>query len=253
MDLLWTALVLGLAGSLHCIGMCGPIAIALPIGPGSKFSYTVGRLAYNIGRAVTYALLGLVCGFVGRTILMAGYQQVLSIALGILILLAVLLPSGLLAKITGMSFHARIVGRLQGLWARMFRKSSVSSLFVVGLLNGFLPCGLVYVALAGSIATTSPLYGAAYMAIFGLGTLPVMFAMAMLGRVVGVGFRNKLRKVVPVAGVLLAALFILRGLSLGIPYVSPKLGSTQHGQATMDCCEPKAHSDQHQLPVDSGQ
>ena len=249
MELLWTALILGLAGSLHCIGMCGPIAIALPIGSGTRLTYTAGRLAYNIGRAVTYALLGLVCGFVGKTILMAGYQQVLSIVLGALILLAVFLPSGLLAKITGMSFHAKLVGRLQGLWAKMFQKSSVGSLFVVGLLNGFLPCGLVYVALAGSIATTSPLYGAAYMAIFGLGTLPVMFAMAMLGRIVGTGFRSKLRRVVPVAGVLLAALFILRGLSLGIPYVSPKLGATQHGQVTMDCCDPATHA----APIDSGE
>lgn len=253
MDLLWTALVLGLAGSLHCIGMCGPIAIALPIGPGSRLNYTAGRMAYNVGRAITYALLGLVCGFVGRTILMAGYQQSLSIALGLLILLAVLLPSGLLAKITGLSFHARLMARLQGLWARMFSRSSISSLFVVGLLNGFLPCGLVYVALAGSIATASPLYGAAYMAIFGLGTLPVMFAMAMLGHMVGAGFRARLRRVVPVAGVLLAALFILRGLSLGIPYISPKLGSTMHGQATMDCCEPGAHETPHQPPADSGQ
>jgi hypothetical protein len=243
MDLLWTALILGLAGSLHCIGMCGPIAIALPVGNGSRFNYTVGRIAYNLGRSVTYALLGLFCGFVGKTILMAGYQQVLSIALGVLILLAVLLPSGQLAKITGLSFHARLVGRLQGLWARVFSKSSINSLFVVGLLNGFLPCGLVYVALAGSVATASPLYGAAYMGIFGLGTLPVMFAMAMLGRVVGSGFRSRLRRVVPVVGVLLAALFILRGLSLGIPFVSPKLGSSPHGQATMDCCQPGDHEE----------
>jgi len=238
MELMWTALVLGLAGSLHCIGMCGPIAIALPTGQGSRFSYVLGRFTYNLGRVITYALLGVVCGFVGKTILMAGYQQTLSIVLGVLILLTVLIPSGLLAKLTGASFHARIVGKLQHVWAKMFARNSTGSLLVVGILNGFLPCGFVYVALAGSIATASPEGGAAYMILFGLGTIPVMFAMALLGKLVGTGFRSKLRKVVPVVGIVLASLFILRGLSLGIPYISPKLGSDMHGQATMDCCDP---------------
>jgi sulfite exporter TauE/SafE len=172
---------------------------------------------------------------------MAGYQQTLSIVLGVLILLTVLIPSRLLAKLTGASFHARIVSKLQHVWAKMFARNSTGSLFVVGILNGFLPCGLVYVALAGSIAMASPEGGALYMALFGLGTVPVMFAMALLGKLVGTGFRSKLRKVVPVVGIVLASLFILRGMSLGIPYISPKLGSTMHGQATMDCCEPGAH------------
>ena len=232
---LWSAFILGLAGSLHCIGMCGPIAIALPIGEGSRFTYTLGRIGYNVGRAITYAILGMICGFVGQTILMGGYQQGLSIALGILILLAVFVPGKYTTKLVGATGHSRLFDRLRGLWSRMFAKNSVGALFVVGLLNGFLPCGLVYLALAGSLATGAPVKGALYMAVFGLGTLPVMLAISLLGTMVGLAFKARLRKVLPVAAVFLAVLFILRGMSLGIPYVSPKI-SEQGGKAEVSCC-----------------
>jgi len=231
----WSALVIGLAGSLHCVGMCGPIAIALPIGQDSRLMYTIGRVAYNIGRTLTYALLGLVCGFVGQTILMSDYQQGLSIALGVIILLAVFTPSKYTSKLVGKSSNSKLFGKLQDVWGRMFRKSTVWALFVVGLLNGFLPCGLVYLALAGSVATGSPQKGAMYMGLFGLGTLPVMMAMSLLGTMIGLKFKQRLRRLLPAAAVCLAVLFILRGMSLGIPYVSPKIEKDK-GKAKVTCC-----------------
>ena len=106
----------------------------------------------------------------------------------------------------------------------------------IGLLNGFLPCGLVYVALAGAITTGGWVMGGLYMVTFGLGTLPVMLAVSLAGRLLGTGFRTKLTRLVPIAGTVLAMLFILRGLSLGIPFVSPTPAKTDTGQATMDCC-----------------
>ncbi len=231
----WSALILGLAGSLHCIGMCGPIAVALPIGQDSRITYTIGRFAYNIGRTITYAVLGLICGFVGQTIIMSDYQQGLSIALGVIILIAVFTPSKYTGKLVGSTGNSRLFAKLKSLWGRMFSKSSVGALFVVGILNGFLPCGLVYLALAGSIATGSPQKGAIYMGLFGLGTLPVMMAISLLGTMIGLKFRQRLKRLVPVAAVCLAVLFILRGMSLGIPYVSPKI-TQDKGETKVSCC-----------------
>jgi sulfite exporter TauE/SafE len=159
----------------------------------------------------------------------SGYQQVLSIVLGVLILLAVILPSRFGALLTGAKLHGWLFEPFKRLWARLFGQDSVRVLFVVGLLNGFLPCGLVYVAIAGAITTGSVHGGAVYMAVFGLGTFPVMFAMSLVGRLLGTGFKARLRRLVPVGAVILAALFILRGMSLGIPYVSPKMEQHQDG------------------------
>lgn len=231
----WSALGIGLVGSLHCIGMCGPIAVALPNVQDTRLRYTLGRIAYNLGRTLTYALLGLACGFVGQTIMVGDYQQSLSIALGVLILLAVFTPSKYTQKLVGNAGHSKLISRLRGLWSRMFGRSSIGALFVVGVLNGFLPCGLVYLALAGSLATGAPVKGAIYMALFGLGTLPVMLAISILGTMVGVKFKRHLRRLLPAAAVFLAVLFILRGMSLGIPYVSPKI-SQDKGETTVDCC-----------------
>ncbi|MEZ5358130.1 MAG: sulfite exporter TauE/SafE family protein [Candidatus Zixiibacteriota bacterium] len=239
----WSALGIGLVGSLHCIGMCGPIAIALPNVQESRFKYTLGRIAYNLGRTLTYALLGLACGFVGQTIMVGDYQQGLSIALGILILLAVFTPSKYTKKLVGNTGHSKLFGSLKNLWGKMFGRSSVGALFVVGILNGFLPCGLVYLALAGSIATGAPVKGAIYMALFGMGTLPVMMVISLLGTLVGLKFKQQLRRLLPAAAVFLAVLFILRGMSLGIPYVSPKI-SKQHGETKVDCCH-------HETMIDS--
>ncbi|MCB2229619.1 sulfite exporter TauE/SafE family protein [bacterium] len=233
---LWTALVIGLAGSLHCIGMCGPIVLALPSGRRSAFWTVIGRLAYNFGRVVTYAFLGLLCGFVGRTVSMAGYQQMLSIVLGVLLLLAVLLPSRYGKYITGAPLHGEILALFRRFWSALQKRSSVPSLFGIGILNGFLPCGLVYVALAGSLATAAPLKSAVYMAMFGLGTVPVMLATAIFGNFAGLAVKRRLYKLLPVGVVVLAAVLILRGLSLGIPLISPKIVTTDQQEVTMDCC-----------------
>jgi len=232
----WTAFIIGLAGSLHCIGMCGPIAVALPIGDVSRTRHIVGRITYNTGRILTYALLGLGAGLVGQTIKVSGYQQVLSIVLGVLILLAVFLPGRFGAVLIGSRLHARLFEPMRQLWGQLFGQNSVQSMFIVGLLNGFLPCGLVYVALAGAAITGTPLKGALYMAVFGSGTFPVMLAMSLIGRLLGAGFRTKLRKLVPVGAVLLGLLFVMRGMSLGIPYISPKMEQNSGGQTEVKCC-----------------
>ncbi len=239
---LWTALIIGLAGSLHCIGMCGPIAIALPIEDIPKHQLIVGRLFYNIGRTVSYAVMGLIFGFVGQSFFIGGYQQTLSIALGVLILLALLLPSKYAAFLTGAKLHNKMVMKMKGLWLKLINKKTVGSLFGIGILNGFLPCGLVYIAIAGSISTGSPLGGSLYMAVFGVGTIPVMLTMSLVGKLISFKFRAGLKKALPAGAVILALLFILRGMSLGIPYISPKIEKQESGETTVNCCHPAEDS-----------
>ncbi len=249
---LWTAFLIGLAGSLHCIGMCGPIAIAISPAAGSRPKQIFGLVLYNLGRSVTYGVIGLAAGMVGRTVHVAGYQQGVSIGLGVLLLLAILLPSRFGALITGTRIHARLTVLISKAWNRLMGENSARSLLAIGLLNGFLPCGLVYVALAGAITTGGAIAGSLFMIMFGLGTLPVMLAISIAGRLLGDGFRSKLRRVVPIAGVMLAVLFILRGMSLGIPYISPKEQTTESGQTTMDCCHKSVENTGSSSPDSTG-
>jgi uncharacterized protein len=237
--LLWSALGLGFVGSLHCIGMCGPIALALPRGFGSKSTLLLSRLTYNGGRILTYALLGLICGSIGQLVSMAGFQRWISIASGALILFVVLAPR-IVARLSGPNrFVAAVTAKFRAAWNRVFSTHSPVGLFGIGLLNGLLPCGLVYVALAAAIATGTALQGAGYMALFGAGTFPAMFAIAMFGPVMPDRIRRSLVRAMPVGATVLALLLILRGLSLGIPYISPNLHPQSPPTATKvhDCCK----------------
>jgi uncharacterized protein len=216
---LWTAFVVGLVGSLHCAGMCGPLALALPSAAPSGVSFVVGRIAYNLGRVVTYCLMGVVFGLLGRTLLLAGVQRWVSIALGVTLLVG-LFSSRRLALWRPVT---DLVGWLKTRMGALLRQKSFVALLVLGLLNGLLPCGLVYVAGAAAIATGGIFAGAAYMAAFGAGTVPMMLAISLSGRLVPLAWRLQLRRAIPVSVFLLATLLILRGMSLGIPYVSPIL------------------------------
>jgi uncharacterized protein len=225
---LWTAFVVGIVGSLHCAGMCGPLALALPQAGHSAPAYFAGRLAYNLGRLLTYCLLGIVFGVVGKSLFFAGIQRWVSIALGILLL------AGLFAsrKLTPWRPVTRLVDRLKAAMSALLRRRSLTALAVLGLLNGLLPCGLVYVAGAGATMTGGMISGMLYMAAFGAGTVPMMLAIAVSGRLVPVSLRVKLARAIPVSVFLLAGLLILRGLALGIPYLSPDLAAVE------SCCHP---------------
>lgn len=215
------ALMTGLVGSLHCIGMCGPIAVALPLGNKSWLHRTFGSLTYNVGRTLTYGILGGLFGLLGQGIEMAGLQQWATILIGVIMIVSVLFPVVFRQKIKIDQVFTGYAGRLIGQFRKLFKKASISSLFVIGLLNGLLPCGLVYVAIAGAISSGSVTSGIIYMVLFGLGTIPIMFAIPLAGNLITSGLRKRFRGAVSAFIVLLGILFILRGLSLGIPYVSP--------------------------------
>lgn len=235
--LLWTAFTIGILGSFHCIGMCGPIALALPLKQESWASRTMAALLYNFGRALTYALLGAIFGLFGQGLKLAGFQQWVSIVLGVIMILSVLFPAIFRGIGTPRIFH-KPVEALKGSLARRFSNPSFLSLFTIGILNGFLPCGLVYIAIAGAIASSGVIEGALYMFIFGIGTMPIMLALSLAGKLVSIRFRNNIRRIIPYLVVLIGALFILRGMNLGIPMLSPKV-ETHKEEVVLECCKEK--------------
>lgn len=236
MDWIIAALTLGLLGSFHCIGMCGPIAFALPVGHFSGSGKIAAILLYNIGRVITYASLGLLFGLIGQGFAMAGFQQIMSVVIGSVLLIVVLFPYSLSHKM-GVSKWSGWVNKVKLNLGLLFKQRSLSSLFSIGLLNGLLPCGLVYMAIAGSIAVADTIKGSIFMALFGLGTIPAMFTVTMVKDFISLSVRNKIQKAVPVFVGVMAILLILRGLNLGIPYVSPKVQQAEC--TTMSCCAKK--------------
>ena len=190
-DLFVFALFTGLVGSLHCIGMCGPIAIALPLGNKSVANRFAGSLVYNLGRVITYGILGAIFGLLGEGIEMAGLQQWASIIIGAAMIISVVAPELFKGKAKFEQFFFGYAGKLIGSFRKLFTISSFPSLFLIGLLNGLLPCGLVYIAIAGAINTNDIISGITYMVIFGIGTIPIMFAIPLLGNLIGNNFRKK--------------------------------------------------------------
>jgi sulfite exporter TauE/SafE len=234
-----TAFLLGLVGGLHCLGMCGPLAIAQPAPSKGIVRRVCGRLTYNGGRIVTYALMGVVFGAFGGILELKLLQRGLSVVVGVglvLCLVFTFLGPGWLNPSRGAYTG---VGYLQRKMAGLLKRRSLPGAFLLGLLNGLLPCGLVYVALAGAIAAGSVAGGALYMTVFGVGTLPAMLAVGLLGlRVQGlVALRP--RYLVPAAGLAVAALLVLRGMSLGIPYLSPSFSAEEGAEPS--CCEKAAN------------
>jgi len=217
-----TPFTIGIVGSMHCIGMCGPIAIALPIGNKKGIKKILALLLYNLGRISTYALIGTFFGILGKTFYLAGIQRQVSVALGVLILLSLVLPKAF-------SYNNKLLAWWNGIFRNFYnemgvllKKKSYSSLFIIGIINGFLPCGLVYLALAGALAQTEVFNGSLFMVFFGLGTLPAMFSVGWISNYISIKMRNRIRKASPILIGIFAFLLIFRGLNLGV-FLSPRI------------------------------
>ena len=237
--MVWAGFLMGLVGSFHCLGMCGPIAISLPIGNGSGWQFVAGRLLYNAGRIITYAGLGLVAGAFGQSLQMVGVQQIVSVIAGVLILVLVVMPHLISRPLGQIRFLQQFLFWVRKQFAYYYQKQNLASLWVVGLLNGLLPCGFVYIALAGAIAMKTLSLSMAYMALFGLGTLPMMLLVSLSGKLIKPQTRFFFKKAVPYMACVIALLFIIRGMSLGIPYLSPKAMAASPHHVTMTCCHKK--------------
>lgn len=222
-EVISTAIIMGSIGSLHCVGMCGPLALAIPMGHRDNWGRVAGGALYNFGRITTYTLMGLLLGTVGEFLFSPQLQSALSIVFGALILLFLLLPTKIktTSSITAIAYKPFI--KLRSALSKFLYIKSYSSVFGFGMLNGLLPCGMVYIAITSSFLTGSALQGGLFMAFFGLGTFPAMLAAVFFGSYMNQKLRFRLRKVVPVFLLFMAAFLIMRGMNLGIPYISPVL------------------------------
>lgn len=230
-----TGFILGLFGSMHCVGMCGPIALAIPHKSHGKASIFLDNVFYNGGRIVTYMALGTIMGLVGTAISFSGFQEKLSILIGVIMLLLTFAPKYLKISQNANNFFYKSIGKLKRYFSNFLMKKGKVALLTLGLLNGLLPCGLVYVALAASIGIADYVSSMGFMAGFGLGTAPAMFAVSYLGVFASPKIRQKFTKIIPYGIALVAVLMIVRGLNLGVPYVSPKLPDTVT-QPIENCC-----------------
>ncbi|WP_284653250.1 sulfite exporter TauE/SafE family protein [Flavobacterium terrisoli] len=219
--MIYTAFIFGLISSLHCIGMCGPIAMMLPLDRSNPTKKALQILIYHLGRITAYAGLGLIFGLLGKGLFLAGIQQKTSIIIGIVMIVIAIVPEKVFARYNFSKPVFHVISKVKSGLGNQFRKKSLSSIYTIGLLNGFLPCGLVYTALFGALAMQNEWYGTTYMALYGLGTIPMMSAVVYMGHRLGHPIRNKINKIVPIVTAGIGVLFILRGLGIGISYVSP--------------------------------
>jgi hypothetical protein len=217
--LIATALVTGLLGSLHCVGMCGPLALSLPFYHLPKHKIVFAMFLYNLGRATSYSILGFLVGLLGNLATIIGWLQVLSIASGFAIIVLTLAQVSFFAKLQWLKKNqAKISNQL----SKIIYQKNTHSFLKIGLLNGLLPCGLIYIALLTSIALGSAFKSMLFMFVFGLGTSPLMLFLIILNYRLSINSRSKLQRIIPVFAVCIGCLLILRGLNLNIPFISPQ-------------------------------
>ena len=215
------AFMIGLLGSVHCVGMCGPLAFGVPSLRSGWFYLVLDKLLYQSGRIISYCILGVLIGLLGRQIWLAGLQQGVSILSGLLIILAALSrifkfslsnSSSILLKPFNAMFSYALQHRANHL--------------IIGLINGFLPCGFVYLAMAGALNTGAIPSAISYMFWFGLGTTPLMFIAAVSVGFTSALYRKRINQLIPFLMLFLGCWFILRGMELNIPYLSPPKAAT---------------------------
>lgn len=216
--------VLGLISSIHCIGMCGPIALSIPVSHLSSFNRNIALTVYNVGRVVTYTLLGCLLGVIGEGLSLAGFQRSFSIVLGVTVLSIVAFN-----YFNKRAFQPALINRFSRItqrWISMFlRSQKKSSYLLLGMANGLLPCGMVYIAIAGALSYQDVLSGSLFMLMYGLGTLPAMISFSLFGFYISLPVRNKIRKLTPLLMALMGIVLIIRGMNLNLPYLSPVIGN----------------------------
>ncbi|MFA7445853.1 MAG: sulfite exporter TauE/SafE family protein [Flavobacteriaceae bacterium] len=219
--MLLSAVILGLVSSLHCVGMCGPIALMLPVDRTNPTKKTIQIILYHTGRLLSYGTLGLIFGFLGRGLYLAGVQQQLSVVIGIIIISVAVIPERIFARYNFSKPVYKGISYVKSSLGQQFRKKTNKSIFTIGVLNGFLPCAMVYVALFGALAMQNAFYGMLFMLLYGLGTIPLMSLVVYFSTYIKNSLGKNLSRIIPVVTVCLGILFILRGLGLDIPFISP--------------------------------
>jgi sulfite exporter TauE/SafE len=225
------AITIGFMGSFHCIGMCGPIAMSLPVIHLEGWKRYLGILLYNTGRVLTYSFIGGMLGWIGSRFVLFGWQQLLSLIIGILMIGYCCMLVFRINKLKFFNLSAYWHKLVAPFFIKVMNSKNMATPLLLGLLNGLLPCGLVYIAVAGSVTAGSVQYGALFMFLFGIGTIPAMFAVSIIGHFASVKFRNGIKKISPVIVGCMGLLLVLRGMNLNIPYLSPQVQNEQ-----VQCC-----------------
>lgn len=210
--MIWSAFVIGLLGSLHCVGMCGPLALAVPTRKGHRLS---SAAVFNGGRILTYGMLGAFFGLVGMGFHLAGVQSYLSLLTGAFVIMLVIFPR--IENRLNFGYHKKMSAWVRTQIAQKIGRGTYSSIFILGMLNGLLPCGLIYVAVAGALETGFVETSAIYMMLFGLGT-SILLVMTMLSRDIFSKIKLfKPKRFVPYLTFAIGILFIVRGLLYMVP------------------------------------
>lgn len=212
-------LFLGIGGSLHCLGMCGPLVMAVPFPKNRKTNGT--KSLYFFGKAIAYGLLGILVGMLGLKAIWGESQRFISVFAGLLVILMVVFPL-IKPKIGKFRFQKSF----QKIFQQIKENPKWYHFFQLGFLNGLLPCGMVYMALTVALAAGNPVKSFFGMLIFGFGTTPILWMIAVLKTSLKIDLRKKLKPITTSLSILVGILLILRGLNLGIPYISPKLDTS---------------------------
>lgn len=224
MNWILAGLAFGFFGSIHCVGMCGPLALSLPGADQPRGRFVVDRVIYNLGRVLTYTLLGGLVGLLGRGAALAGVQQGVSVAIGTIMILTAAVP-WVSRRVQALErAPSAVLGTVLKPIGSLYQRGGAGALLVVGLLNGLLPCGFVYAALATALTAGQVVESMTFMAAFGLGTGPAMLGVSLAGRVASAAWRARLQRLVPYGLAFVGLLLIVRGLGLG-SMLSPLLRS----------------------------
>ena len=217
--------LMGLIGSVHCIGMCGPLVMALPIAQQTNFQKWQSILLYHAGKISSYTILGILLGLFGSQLPLYGVQENLSIVMGSIMLLYVVYVFVIKPKFIPifLQFNLQYTFIVKKM-GQLFKSKHRAVFYFIGILNGLLPCGMIYVALTSALATQDILQGGLIMTFFGIGTMPALIMVAIGGQYFGITIRKKIQNLLPIFIFTVGVLLILRGMNLGIPFISPHLG-----------------------------
>ena len=232
--MIYSAILLGLLSSFHCIGMCGPIAMMLPIDRSNQTKKTIQIFLYHLGKLTAYASLGFLFGVIGKSFFIAGLQQQLSIVMGLLMILFTIVPEKVVARYNFSKPVYKLILFVKTSLGKQFKNKSYRSIFTIGLLNGYLPCGMVYMALFAAVAMQTISNSTLYMILFGLGTIPMLSVVVYIAHILSPTNKNTIQKAIPIVTIAIGMLFIIRGLGLDIPYLSPS-NMSLFIQAETDC------------------
>ncbi len=230
--------IIGLASSLHCIGMCGPLALAIPLDYRNTKKQISGSIQYNTGRIASYSFLGLIVGLAGVSLKLLITFQIISIASGILMLLFATnkftQKLSILRKINNFLFSV-----ISNLFGKIRKSQSSFKPTLFGIVNGLLPCGMVYISIMNALTAENLLFSILSMTAFGVGTFFTMFFIPILYNISSL--KNKFQKLTPIVLLIVGLVLILRGMNLGIPFISPEIQIekvNKHSLPSINCCKP---------------